>query len=399
VAEQQADVLIVDDEETVRAVVSRVLTKAGFRVEAVGDAESALEVLHGKRRFDTIVTDLQMPKTNGIEFIRLIRRIDLDIPVIVLTGNPSLDSAIAVVEYGGFRYLKKPVANEVLANTVREAAAMRRLAVLKRRALELCETGSWGIGDRAGLDAHFDSALTKLWIAYQPIVKWPDRVVYGYEALVRSAEPTLNNPGLLFDAAERLGRLQELGREIRRAVAESLSPAPDDSLIFVNLHASDLCDDDLFESAAPLSEHAERIVLEITERTSLHRISDLRGRIESLRRLGFRIAVDDLGAGYAGLASFSQLEPDVAKLDMSLVRGIDASTRKSSIVRSMIAVCTRELGTSVICEGVETPAERDTLQELGADLLQGYLFAKPERQFRQGSIFAPPRPPDDQQKP
>jgi EAL domain-containing protein (putative c-di-GMP-specific phosphodiesterase class I) len=106
-----------------------------------------------------------------------------------------------------------------------------------------------------------------------------------------------------------------------------------------------------------------------------------------LRRLGFRIAVDDLGAGYAGLASFSQLEPDIAKLDMSLVRGIDTSATKASIVRSMISVCTQELGTRVVCEGVETVAERDTLQSLGADLLQGYLFARPSRDFRAVSIF------------
>jgi EAL domain-containing protein (putative c-di-GMP-specific phosphodiesterase class I) len=131
------------------------------------------------------------------------------------------------------------------------------------------------------------------------------------------------------------------------------------------------------------------VVLEITERTSLARISDVRECVARLRKLGFRIAVDDLGAGYAGLSSFSQLEPDVAKLDMSLVRGIDVSSRKASIVRSMLTVCQRELGTYVVCEGVETESERDTLTSLGADLLQGYLFAKPQRLFRGKSVFAP----------
>jgi EAL domain-containing protein (putative c-di-GMP-specific phosphodiesterase class I) len=91
--------------------------------------------------------------------------------------------------------------------------------------------------------------------------------------------------------------------------------------------------------------------------------------------------VDDLGAGYAGLSSFSQLEPDIAKIDMSLVRGIDSDARKQSIVRSMTRLCD-ELGTLVVVEGVETTAERDTLVDLGCDLLQGFLFAKPERGFR-----------------
>jgi EAL domain-containing protein (putative c-di-GMP-specific phosphodiesterase class I) len=129
-------------------------------------------------------------------------------------------------------------------------------------------------------------------------------------------------------------------------------------------------------------------VLEITERASLERISDVRGRIRKLRDLGYRIAVDDLGAGYAGLSSFSQLEPDIAKLDMSLVRGIDSSPRKASIVRSMISVCKGELGTQVVCEGVETEKERDALAGLGAELLQGYLFGKPGPRFRTNSVFA-----------
>jgi EAL domain-containing protein (putative c-di-GMP-specific phosphodiesterase class I)/CheY-like chemotaxis protein len=382
-------VLIVDDEQGVREAIGRVLTRAGFQVESAENAQAALDVLKTGIQFHAILTDLEMPGIKGIEFVKLVRERDLDVPVIILTGNPTLESAMSAVQYGGFRYLAKPFKNDEIIEIVRSAAGMYRLAVLKRRALELCEAGAWLIGDAAGLDAHFDRALSELWIAFQPIVHWPDQSVFGYEALVRSAEPTLSNPGLLFEAAERLGRVQELGRSIRSAVAGLISSAPKESTIFVNLHSSDLADDDLFLRSSPLSDFAGRVVLEVTERASLHRISNLRGRVENLRRLGFRIAVDDLGAGYAGLSSFSQLEPDIAKLDMSLIRGIDSSARKESIVRAMIAVCKKELETSVVCEGVETEAERDTLRELGADLLQGFLFARPERLFRRTSIFAP----------
>jgi EAL domain-containing protein (putative c-di-GMP-specific phosphodiesterase class I) len=97
--------------------------------------------------------------------------------------------------------------------------------------------------------------------------------------------------------------------------------------------------------------------------------------------------VDDLGAGYSGLSSFSQVEPDIVKLDMSLIRGVDASLAKSSLVKAMISLCSDELGVRVVCEGVETTAERDTLQRIGGDLLQGYLFAKPGSGFRGTSIF------------
>ena len=106
--------------------------------------------------------------------------------------------------------------------------------------------------------------------------------------------------------------------------------------------------------------------------------------VAELKALGFQIAIDDLGAGYAGLTSFTQLDPEIAKLDMSLIRGVNTDVRRQSIVRSMAKLC-EELGMSVIAEGVETAAERDMLAELGCDLLQGYLFAKP------GRTFEPPR--------
>ncbi|HEX2879888.1 MAG TPA: EAL domain-containing protein [Polyangiaceae bacterium] len=387
--QHETSVLLVDDEAALRRVLLRTFASTGLVATGVGSAEEALAVLATGKTFDTIVTDLQLPGIQGIEFLRRVRERDLDVPIIILTGNPSFESAVAAVQYGGFRYLQKPFDLDELVRTVREACAMHRLATLKRSALELCEAEGWLIGDRAGLEAHFDQALDAIWIAYQPIVKWPDQIVFGYEALVRSAHPALNNPALLFDAAERLGRVADLGRRIRRAVAESMQTAPADAVIFANLHALDLTDDDLFDASTAFSAHAENVVLEITERCSLHRIMDVRARIGRLRQLGFRIAVDDLGAGYAGLSSFSQLEPDIAKLDMSLVRGIDTSPRKASLVRTMIAVCRQELDTLVVCEGVETTAERDVLEGLGGDLLQGYLFARPERQFRRNGIFVP----------
>jgi EAL domain-containing protein (putative c-di-GMP-specific phosphodiesterase class I) len=134
----------------------------------------------------------------------------------------------------------------------------------------------------------------------------------------------------------------------------------------------------------PNSSHvkmADRIVLEVTERVSLDCIGDVRRRVTELREAGFRIAVDDLGAGYAGLSSFVQLEPDLVKLDMSLTRGVDSSTTKQRLVRSMTQVC-KDMGLLIVAEGVETIEERNTLADLGCDLLQGYLFGRPDSELR-----------------
>src|SRR5207245_7558839 len=140
------------------------------------------------------------------------------------------------------------------------------------------------------------------------------------------------------------------------------------------LHPRELLDEALFDPTEPLSQLARRVVLEITERASLDDIRDVRDRVKQLRSLGFRIAIDDLGAGYAGLTSFAHLEPEVVKVDMSLIRGIDQSPLKQKLLGSIVALC-RDLGIEIIAEGIETAAERDALIRLGGDLCQGYLFA------------------------
>ena len=109
-------------------------------------------------------------------------------------------------------------------------------------------------------------------------------------------------------------------------------------------------------------------------------MSDVGARIRRLRNLGFRVAIDDLGAGYAGLTSFALLEPDIVKIDMSLTRDIDRSPVKQKLVASLTALC-REMNLTIVTEGVETAEERDTLTALGCDLLQGYLFARPGPAF------------------
>ena len=165
------------------------------------------------------------------------------------------------------------------------------------------------------------------------------------------------------------------GLEVLRAVRER-----DLELLFINLHASDLDDEELASPTAPLAGMATRVVLEITERASLESVSDVRAKVARLREMGFRIAVDDLGAGYAGLTTFALLEPEFVKLDMSLVRDVHRSMVKQKLVRSMTSLCA-DMGIAVVAEGVEIQEERDAVVDLGCDLLQGYCLAKPGRPF------------------
>ncbi len=370
---------MVDDDPAVLRAYEKALTRFGWAVTPASDGAEAVSLLRAGS-FDAIVSDVSMPRMGGLEFLRAVRELDLDVPVILMTGTPGLDSAMRAVEYGAFRYLLKPVAPHLLDDTVRHAARLHAMALIKREAFDVIGVEHRRLGDRAGLEARFAMALKLLWMAYQPIVSLKEKCPFGYEALLRSGEPTLPSPGELLDAAERLGRVGELGRAIRRRVASDVSEAPAEVKIFVNLHPLDLNDEELYAASSPLAAIASRTVLEITERASLDGIGQVTDRIKKLRAMGFQIAIDDLGAGYAGLTSFSQLEPEVAKIDMSLVRGMDESPRKQSIVRSMKRLCD-ELGALVVAEGVETPGEHQALAAAGCDLIQGYLFGKPGRGF------------------
>lgn len=232
----------------------------------------------------------------------------------------------------------------------------------------------------ASMEELFDRAMKGVWIAFQPVVRFSRGDVFGFEALVRSVEPALPGPDALFDAATRLGMLDELGRAIRRSVATASRRAPPGVLLLVNVHAHDLLDEDLFDPRAPLSKIADGVVLEITERVSLDDIPEVKERVARLRRLGFRIALDDIGAGYAGLGAFAQLEPDIVKLDMLFTRDVETDATKQQMVKAMTSLC-GGLCKDVIAEGVETELERNTLLELGCDLQQGYYFARPGRTF------------------
>ncbi len=373
-----SQVLVVDDEPSLVTVYTRALTAAGFVVDKASDGKDAVRQL-AQKRYDVIVSDIAMPQLDGIGLLRAVRERDLDVPVILVTGSPSIETALQAVEYGALRYLRKPIEMSELTQVVAQAVRLGQMARLKREAMELVGSQNMQFGDRASLEINFERSLAGLWMAYQPIVRYSEHRTMAYEALLRSSDRSLPHPGAIIDAAQRLGRLNELGRAVRRHVGNTVmkSPIPQ---VFVNLHPRDLLDDELYSREAPLSRIASKVVLEITERASLDEIRDVQARVARLRELGFRVAVDDIGAGYAGLTSIAQLQPEVMKIDMALVRDIDVDSTKQKLVGAMVGLC-REMDVLVIAEGIESRNERDTLVRIGCDLMQGYYFAKPDEPF------------------
>jgi EAL domain-containing protein (putative c-di-GMP-specific phosphodiesterase class I) len=368
-------ILLVDDDEAVLSLFKSALELGGFDVHAARDGDNALQNLQAAS-FDAIVSDVSMPGMNGIQLLRAIRRFDLDIPVILVTGNPQIDTAIRAVELGALRYLTKPVPVSQLVEVVGYAVQIHHLAKIKEEALTLLKKQSQRFSERASLEVAFERALSSLWIAFQPIVSCSQKRVFAYEALVRSHEPALSNPRMLIEAAEALGAVHRLGRKIREVLMDALISLDPDLFMFLNLHPLDLLDEELFTGNEPISVHAQRIVLEITERARLDGIDGLKRRLEQLRLMGYRLAIDDLGAGYSGLTSFVRINPEFVKIDMNLVRDIHIDSTKTRLVRSLIDLC-KGMGISVVLEGVETTDERECLLEIGADLLQGFVISHP----------------------
>ncbi len=258
---------------------------------------------------------------------------------------------------------------------------------MRRGALKLSGAQDTATGNRVELQARFERALQTMWMAFQPIVDTGEGRIFGYEALMRTEEPSLPHPDAVLGAAKRLNRLTSVGRSVRALSAEAFDRAPRDAVLFVNLHTRDLLDPTLYERSAPLTKIADRVVLEITERSRIDDVKDIQVRMSALRRLGFRIAIDDLGAGYAGLSSLAALEPEIVKLDMSLVRNVHLSDIRQRLIRLMTALC-KGTGTRVVAEGVEVVEELESVRSAGCELLQGNFFARPGPAFPAVGAFA-----------
>lgn len=367
-------ILIVDDDQEFMSACVRMLRSWDYEVSQALTGEDAVRMTQ-EGDFDLILSDINLPGgPSGLEILRAMRARDKDLPVVLMTGGPELETARLAVEWGAQSYLIKPLVLPQLRETLDRTIRAYRVARKQRQLLALSERM---VRETEQMHEQFRRTLDRMWMAYQPIVSWSCKKVVAYEALMRSGDPDLNLPLDILNVAESLGEVHTLGHRTRGLIAEVLTGHPELPGVFVNLHVLDLLDEQLFASDSPLAPHASRIHFEITERMAIEKVPDTHERIDRLRKQGYKIAVDDLGEGYSGLNSFAALEPDAVKLDMSLIRGIDQAPTKRRMVQALASLC-RELGTPLVAEGVETRAELDILVELGADWLQGFLFARPD---------------------
>lgn len=381
-------ILVVDDQPLAAQAIARVVHDAGYNTKVAHSMDEAMSVLNNAK-IDGLVTDVQMPNGSGVELLGAVRAVDPFFPVVLLSAEPDADVAMEALNLHASGFLTKPVERSVLARMLERALARAHDERTHRAVSEVeRERTLTSAKRRQRSEDLFAEALLALDVHFQPIVNWDAQRVEAYEALVRCPLEPLRAPPRLFALARDLGRCQELSRRIRKiAVDRFADEAPPSASLFLNLAPEDFADPMLYSTSGPFARLARRCVLEISEQVRLD--AEMKRSLRKLRRAGFRVAVDDVGAGYAGLNRIAEITPDVIKLDMAIVRDIHKTPLKQRLVRAL-AVVARDGDIDVVAEGVENEEELLSLGVLGADLIQGYYLARPSREF-----VDPLAPPED----
>jgi EAL domain-containing protein (putative c-di-GMP-specific phosphodiesterase class I)/GGDEF domain-containing protein len=217
---------------------------------------------------------------------------------------------------------------------------------------------------------------------FHPIVRLTDRAYIGHEALTRPVgQVAFESIEELFAFAESSDLVMDFERLCRHTAVKAAKDVPNLGLLFLNASAKAVEDPEwssgvMDEMLAASGLRPHDVVVEITERTAIVHHDTFQSALRMFKERGYRVAVDDMGAGYASFQSLASIEPDFLKFDVSLVRDIDKSSIKRSLLDSLHQLA-EKIHARVIAEGVERAEEREALLGLGIELGQGWLFHKP----------------------
>lgn len=233
----------------------------------------------------------------------------------------------------------------------------------------------------AALRALLDAG--EMGVVFQPIFALTDREVMGYEALARPPELSgFDGPGQLFETAERLGSVPELDALCRRAVLAASTDLPKGATLYLNISPAALDNElldwvELRQQVIEVGLRPQQVTIELTERTRIP-ASVLEREVRSARAMGFRVALDDIGTGWAGFGSLAALRPDIAKIDRSIVVRAPHDEHARAVLAA-VATYAAMTGAVVIAEGVEDEDTLEHLQGLGDRIrgVQGFLLGLP----------------------
>ncbi len=368
-------VLVVDDTLADAAFLQQMLIRHGLeRVYAETDSRKMPRYL-AKYKPDLVLLGLRTPPGDGFDALAHVRKFAAGgyLPAMVLSADTSADSRHRALVEGAQDFLTKPVdATEVVLRIANLLETRQLYATMRYLTTVQTLPG----GEHAEALTRItrvleDKSLTQV---YQPIQDLRTGVTVGHEALSRFPESTYGNPARWFADASDVG----LGVDLEWLAATKAMAYFDTALpeMFLTVNMSPATVMHLAKNQLCPPELWPRIVIELTQQVPVEDYPALQRALAPLRALGARLSADDLGSGYGGFRHLLRLQPDIIKLDISLISGINRNHEQQALTRAMLAFA-YEVGAEVVAEGIEEPAERDTLRDLGVPWGQGYLIGHP----------------------
>ena len=364
-------VLLVDDNRTFSKITKLLLEAHQYKVIQAYSGEEALEMV--QNRPDIVILDRTLPDIDGLQVCRKIRENTefRAIPIIILSAMDKSHDKVEGLYFGADDYLSKPFDNEELI--ARMDAILRRVNFFENshvRKEELIDQ----INELIQND--------KITPHYQTLFKGDTLEPFGLEVFNRAPkEHPLSNPEFLFRAALMVGKYFDLEMLGWNKAIKHWKIHRKTEKLFLNCSPY-LVENTRFDSGLihQLAGEIDNLVLEVTERSAVQDYTLFFDKLKDSRKAGLKIAVDDVGSGYASLDSIVQLRPEFVKIDIVLIRDIDSDHLKRNIVEAIVNFC-KKSQVLTIAEGIETPEEMKAVKDLGIDILQGYLLSKPSQEI------------------
>jgi len=377
-------VVIADDDESIRFWL-RNLIGVSYGIELVGEADSAAAAVELARMTepDVAVIDVRMPGGGGAEGAQLIRSFSPSTRVLAFSAYDMTPEVLAMIEAGVSGYVVKTGDGREIIAAIRAAAAGSVYlssgvdATVLTHLRETLVHGAHHALQRARVQSLIDDVISRQAIEshYQPIVDLKTGDVVGYEALARIDSDRRQPPDAWFADADEVGRLEDMERLAISAALRALPQLEPEQFLSINVTPQTALGPVLVETLAEVP--VDRLVLEITEHAAVADYPRLFQALYLMRARGLRVAIDDVGAGYSSMAHVLHLAPAIIKLDRSVIAGIEQHGHHQFLVESMRGFA-ENTGAVLLAEGIETPAELETMQSLGVGLGQGYLLGRPE---------------------
>ena len=325
---------------------------------------------------DLILLDLHMPHVDGYAVLDEIREFAAGtyLPVLVVTADATPEARNRALSHGARDFLTKPLDITEITLRIANLLQTRQLyADLRRTAGNT--NGKIDL-DQPAVRNLIQTVIDGRRIApfFQPIVDIDDHITVGYEALARFVQPSTRGPAGWFQDAHEVGLGVHLEWLAITQALPFLDTIPSDCFLALNMSPAMILQLQHQTLCGP--EMCPQIVIELTEHVPVEDYSALHDALRGIRDNGARLAADDLGAGYAGFRHLIALEPDIIKLDISLVSGIHRNRVGRALSRALVAFAT-DVGAVVIAEGVEDAADLAELRTIGVHWAQGYLLGRP----------------------